>query len=419
MVRVKQFVFSAKSRLRVRRWVLLSGVFLLLLVFLRLGRKEVIGFLGKMLVVRIYELDLPIAVYGRNPLLSEIFRTQEETKPEGADLASNRLGEPKAQNGEGMKQREWKEVDITEQMIKENRRFQEQNMEEPEEIPSEESQAIEKVEEITEQPPVREEGSPERSEKKKEVDLENYILYEDLLSEFYMVDPGTRASSTMLNAEKMMGMDLKVNRDTQGPQILIYHTHSQEAFADSKEGDVQTGIVGVGEKLADLLSGQYGYQVLHCTEEFDKKSRDEAYSRALPALQKLLEENPSIQVVIDLHRDEMPEKTKLVTELNGKPTARFMFFNGLSWSKKTGQISYLKNTNLQTNLAFSFQLQVKAKEYFPGLTRKIYLKQYRYNMHLCPKTTLIELGAQNNTVEEAMNACEPLAEILDMVLRGE
>ena len=67
-----------------------------------------------------------------------------------------------------------------------------------------------------------------------------------------------------------------------------------------------------------------------------------------------------------------------------------MFFNGLSWSKKTGQISYLKNTNLQTNLAFSFQLQVKAKEYFPGLTRRIYLKQYRYNMHLCPKTTLIE-----------------------------
>ena len=64
-------------------------------------------------------------------------------------------------------------------------------------------------------------------------------------------------------------------------------------------------------------------------------------------------------------------------------------------------------------------MQLKAMEYYPGLTRRIYLKGYRYNMHLCPKYLLIELGAQNNTVEEAMNACDPLAHILDMVLSGE
>ena len=64
-------------------------------------------------------------------------------------------------------------------------------------------------------------------------------------------------------------------------------------------------------------------------------------------------------------------------------------------------------------------MQLKAAEYYPGLTRKIYLKGYRYNMHLKDKYLLIELGAQNNTLEEVMNACDPLAHILDLVLSGE
>lgn len=103
----------------------------------------------------------------------------------------------------------------------------------------------------------------------------------------------------------------------------------------------------------------------------------------------------------------MAEGTRLVMDLDGRPTARFMFFNGLSRTRKTGNIAYLYNENQDANLAFSFQMQLKAAEYYPGLTRKIYLKGYRYNMHLRPKSLLIELGAQNNTVEEAMNACDP------------
>ena len=96
-----------------------------------------------------------------------------------------------------------------------------------------------------------------------------------------------------------------------------------------------------------------------------------------------------------------------------------MFFNGLSRTNKTGEIDYLQNPNLDTNLAFSFQMQMAAGEYYPGLTRKVYLKGYRYNMHYRGKTLLIELGAQNNTVEEIMNACDPLAHILWLVLSGE
>ena len=82
-------------------------------------------------------------------------------------------------------------------------------------------------------------------------------------------------------------------------------------------------------------------------------------------------------------------------------------------------MDYLPIPYIADNLAFSFQLQMKAAEYYPGLTRRIYLKGYRYNMHLRPRTLLVELGAQNNTVEEAINACDPLAHILDMVLKGE
>lgn len=252
-----------------------------------------------------------------------------------------------------------------------------------------------------------------------QIDRTQLADYETLVRNFYTIDANTMAGSDQLSVEKLLGMDMTLPQEGDGPQILIYHTHSQEAFADSVPGDVNTGIVGVGECLTKILTEQYGYQVLHNTGQYDVETRDNAYSRALPAVEQILAENPSIQVIIDLHRDEVAEETKLVTDIQGRPTARFMFFNGLSRTRKTGDIDYLANENQEANLAFSFQMQLKAAEYYPGLTRRIYLKGYRYNMHLRPRTLLVELGAQNNTVEEAINACDPLAHILDMVLKGE
>ena len=252
-----------------------------------------------------------------------------------------------------------------------------------------------------------------------QIDRTQLADYETLVRNFYTIDANTMAGSNQLSVEKLLGMDMTLPQEGDGPQILIYHTHSQEAFADSVPGDVNTGIVGVGECLTKILTEQYGYRVLHNTGQYDVETRDNAYSRALPAVEQILAENPSIQVIIDLHRDEVAEETKLVTDIQGRPTARFMFFNGLSRTRKTGDIDYLANENQEANLAFSFQMQLKAAEYYPGLTRRIYLKGYRYNMHLRPRTLLVELGAQNNTVEEAINACDPLAHILDMVLKGE
>lgn len=241
--------------------------------------------------------------------------------------------------------------------------------------------------------------------------------YESIVSNFYAVDNSTMLKEEYADLNKLLYQDLSVNKQSEGPQILIYHTHSREGFADSVPGDPSTTIIGAGDKLAELLQDKYGFKVLHHTQEYDSE-RDDAYNKSLPAIARILEENPTIEVVIDLHRDAVAGDRKLVMDLQGRPTARFMFFNGLSYGRKSGDITYLENPYIQDNLAFSFQAQVAANEYYPGIARKVYLKAYRFNMHLKPKSMLIELGAQNNTVEEIMNACDPLAHILSIVLDG-
>lgn len=251
----------------------------------------------------------------------------------------------------------------------------------------------------------------------QEYDWSYYQDFDALIKGFYAVDSTTEASPDQIQLDQLLGKDLTVEKNPDVPQILIYHTHSQETFVDSVPQDASTSIVGAGELLAQILREEYGYNVIHDTGEYDVASRDNAYSVSLPAIRQILEENPAIEVVIDLHRDAVSEG-KLVTELNGKPTATFMFFNGLSYTKAAGNIAYLENPYIEENLAFSFQMQVIANEYYPGLTRRIYLKGYRYNMHLRPRSLLIELGAQTNTVEEIMNACAPIAHILDMELSG-
>ncbi len=243
--------------------------------------------------------------------------------------------------------------------------------------------------------------------------------FDYLMQNFYQVDNTTTINSSQLNADALLGKDLRLSHDASTPQILIYHTHSQEGYADSVAGDTSTTVVGVGDYLTKLLTEQYGFSVIHHKGEYDVGDRDHAYSKAGPALEQLLAENPSIEVVIDLHRDGVREDTRLVTTMNGTQMAQIMFFNGLSRTTSMGDIDYLYNPNLADNLAFSFQMQLKAAEYYPGFTRRIYLKGYRYNMHYCPKTLLIEVGAQTNTVQEAMNAMVPLADVLNKVLTGQ
>ena len=128
---------------------------------------------------------------------------------------------------------------------------------------------------------------------------------------------------------------------------------------------------------------------------------------AEPEITKILQENPSIQVVIDLHRDGVAEGTHLVTDIGGKATAQIMFFNGLSRSRANGEISYLPNPYIEENLAFSLQMQIAAAEKYPGFTQT-YLSA-GVPVIICiwlRGTLLVEAGAQTNTVEEMRNAME-------------
>lgn len=248
------------------------------------------------------------------------------------------------------------------------------------------------------------------------------LTYDFLINHFYVVDSTTSITKEQLDAQKLLGMDMTMKGNSSSPQILIYHSHSQEAFIDSTEGDSATTIVGIGDYLAALLHEQYGYNVIHNRSSYDlidgKLDRNKAYTLALTDIEKILEENPSIEVVIDLHRDGIDGK-KLVSSVNGQETAQLMFFNGLSYTNKNGPISYLENPYLEENLAFSLKLQLQAAKYYPGVMRKIYLKGYRYNMHVRPKCLLVESGTQNNTLQEEKNAMHILADILDKVLTGQ
>ncbi len=241
--------------------------------------------------------------------------------------------------------------------------------------------------------------------------------YDYLMGTFYNVHPTTTADHTLMDAKRFLEMDFSLDEEAEGPQILIYHTHSQEEFADYP-GNPEATIVGVGTYLAELLE-EKGYRVLHDTSIYDlrdgKLDRSQAYTYALEGVMGILQKYPSIEVVLDVHRDGVKEGTRLVADVNGKQTARIMFFNGTSQTPD-GPIEYLPNPNREANLGFSFQLQLAAAERYPGFTRKIYLKGLRYNQHVRARSALIEVGAQTNTYEEAKNAMEPLAEMLFEVL---
>lgn len=254
-----------------------------------------------------------------------------------------------------------------------------------------------------------------------DLSMERLNDFEYLVSNFYTVDSVTYINPSELNASELLGKDLRIDLSTGGSKILIYHTHSQETFADS-DNDPSTSIVGIGRYLTEILNNKYKIPTMHHEGVYDlingKLDRSEAYEFAKPEVEQILAENPSIEVVIDLHRDGVVDTTHLVTEINGKPTAQIMFFNGLSRTRVNGDLAGMANPYLQDNLAFSLQMKIAAETKYPGFARRNYLRGYKYNMDLMPRMLLIEAGAQTNTVEEMRNAMEVLADLLNSVLTG-
>ena len=252
-------------------------------------------------------------------------------------------------------------------------------------------------------------------------DLTKFSDLEYLKNNFYIVDKRTNLLPDDIRPEEFLAMNFSIDTKTKGPKVLIFHTHSQETYVDSKSE--AEGVWGVGEELKRLLEGKYNIEVLHHNGVYDKVDGKSqilgAYERMETDIRQVLRENPSIEVVIDMHRDGVGENVHLVEEINGKPCAKIMFFNGLSRVYEKGvltEIDSLRNTYLNDNLGLSFNLQLVANAFYPGLTRKVYINAYRYSLHMKAKSILVEVGAQTNTYQEALNAMEPLSDILGEVL---
>ena len=257
-------------------------------------------------------------------------------------------------------------------------------------------------------------------EEKKPLDLKQWMEertegdqeaeFETLLNRYFSMDAATTIDSSRLN-NSLLDLDLTLDTEKEGPQILIYHSHSQEGFVDTVEGDDTTTIVGVGDYLAKLLTETYGYQVIHDRGVYDLVDgvldRNVAYDYSGAAVEQWLSQYPQIQVIIDLHRDGVDGK-KFVVQENGRPTANLMFILGMSRTADQQDISYLPNPYIKENMAFALQIQERAEIAAPGLMRNIYLMAYRFNLHYRPRSMLLEAGTQLNTLEEEKNAMECL-----------
>ncbi|MDR1541842.1 MAG: stage II sporulation protein P [Clostridiales bacterium] len=240
----------------------------------------------------------------------------------------------------------------------------------------------------------------------------------------YTIDETAYVYEDELDIQSYLQADLSTPLTGPEPKILIFHTHSREAFIDSRPGEDDDTVIGVGSTLADILSRDYHVPVVHDVGRYDvvngREMRDGSYERMNPAVKNILDKYPSIEVTIDVHRDGVPDGVRLVREVNGLPTARMMFFNGITRLNDNGRpksMPELVNPYIKENLALSLQLQLTANEFYPGLMRNVYIKPYRYSLALKPKSILVEVGANTSTVREAKNAMAPLAEILMSVLQ--
>lgn len=257
------------------------------------------------------------------------------------------------------------------------------------------------------------------TQKQCPIPYEKLMDYSYLHDNYYIFPPHTDLLPDVLVPSELLKMDMSVVKEEKN--ILIYHTHGTESFRDSS-GD-NMSIIQVGDYLAEILEKEYGIKVIHIRKRFDMMGggldRSRAYSFAEEEIGQYISEHPEIDMVIDLHRDGVNDNVHLVTQVNGKSTAKLMFFNGISYSNAQGKIDYLTNPYIKENLALTSQMYTLSETYYPGLVRGIYVEAYRYNLHLHKRCMLIEAGAQTNTFEEVKNSMEPLAEIIARELYGE
>lgn len=196
--------------------------------------------------------------------------------------------------------------------------------------------------------------------------------------------------------------------DKSAPTVLIFHTHTTESYELLNYGWYTTeyvtrsnspdrNMVRVGTAICEELT-KMGIGVVHDTEIHDTQYTG-AYDRSRESIEKIMAENPSIQVVIDVHRDAIKQsdgtRIKPTAEINGKKAAQIMIIAGCENGKVTDFPRW------EENLTFALQLQKTAETDYPGLMRPILFSARKYNMDVTPCSVLLEMGSDSNTLEEA------------------
>ncbi len=205
--------------------------------------------------------------------------------------------------------------------------------------------------------------------------------------------------------------------------VLIFHTHTTESYQtlDEKEylksftarnEDKSRNMVRVGEEIASRLE-KAGIGVIHDKEIYDMKYSG-AYERSGKAVDEYLEKYPSIQVVIDVHRDAIQTtettKVKPVTTINGKKAAQIMTITGC----EGGDITDFPNW--EDNLTFALHLQKTAEEMYPTLMRPLFFCNRKYNMYKSKCSVLLEMGSDGNTLDEAAYSGRLIGDVLAKML---
>lgn len=211
------------------------------------------------------------------------------------------------------------------------------------------------------------------------------------------------------------GLDLRGEE----PKILIYHTHTTEAYTATKASpyvqtssyrtaDPSKSVLAVGEALAQRLRIQYGFSVIHDTTDHEPPSLKTAYERSEQTMKRYLERYPSLILFIDVHRDASSDSSDYVL-VDGCPTARLMCVVGQG-TKYEEKPDFDRNYALASSLTEHLRLTEKR------LARDVRVKTGRYNQHVGQLSLLVEVGHNANTLEQALNAVPVLAESLALTL---
>lgn len=223
-------------------------------------------------------------------------------------------------------------------------------------------------------------------------------------------------TSLPVDVQTVASAQINVSLPDEGPQILIIHTHGSEAYtmdesdiyqeSDSwRTADENYNVVRVGSEMAQVFESM-GLRVVHDHTLHDYPQYDGAYSRSYNCVQQWLEQYPSIQVVLDVHRDALAGEdgtiVKPVTVVDGEKFAQVLMIVG---TNDMGQ----DHPSWTDNLALAVRIQQRLGTLEPTLARPVTLRSASFNQQLSPGFLLVEVGSHGNTLQEALAAARLFA----------